>query len=452
MFRILIVVVVIAASAALWVLHGAAKIGVGYAAKQLCSGVFVSHLPADFVLEKDIIPRLKTVAGMDRFAKAKVGEASATLSILSATATASYRDRYGCTLHAEETANPEALEQERVERSVAIETVQSSNPVIESAIDELFEELPGGGRNTLAVLVMQGGEIVSERYAAPVSPRTRLQGWSMNKSLMASWVGIQVERGAIDLSMLVKERLLALGTSASAVSAVDEALTLEHLITMASGLDFDERYLPGDDVTEMLYGGVPMWQIPLAQGHRVDPGQEFVYSSGDTNVVSYLWQASLEGEAYVDWIDREVNQRLGLDNPLLEPDISGVQVGSSFAYLTARDWAKYGQWWLDAWHGRDAALSSDWQQRAAAPSAPADFYGLSFWLNTRFRDYPGLPENTFHAGGNSGQFVIVAPEAELVIVRLGLTLDESAVALAEPLAKIYAELTRSEPLAIHINQ
>ncbi len=452
MFRILIVVVVIAASAALWVLHGAAKIGVGYAAKQLCSGVFVSHLPADFVLEKDIIPRLKTVAGMDRFAKAKVGEASATLSILSATATASYRDRYGCTLHAEETANPEALEQERVERSVAIETVQSSNPVIESAIDELFKELPSGGRNTLAVLVMQGGEIVSERYAAPVSPRTRLQGWSMNKSLMASWVGIQVERGAIDLSMLVKERLLALGTSASAVSAVDEALTLEHLITMASGLDFDERYLPGDDVTEMLYGGVPMWQIPLAQGHRVDPGQEFVYSSGDTNVVSYLWQASLEGEAYVDWIDREVNQRLGLDNPLLEPDISGVQVGSSFAYLTARDWAKYGQWWLDAWHGRDAALSSDWQQRAAAPSATADFYGLSFWLNTRFRDYPGLPENTFHAGGNSGQFVIVAPEAELVIVRLGLTLDESAVALAEPLAKIYAELTRSEPLAIHINQ
>ncbi len=452
MFRIFLVSVVIAASAALWVLHGAAKIGVGYSAKQLCSGVFVSHLPTDFVLEKDIVPRLKTVAGMDRFAKAKVGEASATLSILTATATASYRDRYGCTLHAEETANPEALEQERVERSVAIETVQSSNPVIESAIDELFEELPGGGRNTLAVLVMQGGEIVSERYAAPVSPRTRLQGWSMNKSLMASWVGIQVERGAIDLSMLVKERLLALGTSASAVSAVDEALTLEHLITMASGLDFDERYLPGDDVTEMLYGGVPMWQIPLAQGHRVDPGQEFVYSSGDTNVVSYLWQASLEGEAYVDWIDREVNQRLGLDNPLLEPDISGVQVGSSFAYLTARDWAKYGQWWLDAWHGRDAALSSDWQQRAAAPSATADFYGLSFWLNTRFRDYPGLPENTFHAGGNSGQFVIVAPEAELVIVRLGLTLDESAVALAEPLAKIYAELTRSEPLAIHINQ
>ena len=452
MFRIFLVIVVIAASAALWVLHGAAKIGVGYSAKQLCSGVFVSHLPTEFVLEKDIIPRLKTVAGMNRFAKAKVSDTSATVSILTATATASYRHRYGCTLHAEETAIPEVLEQERVDRGAAIDTVQSNNPIVESAIDTLFEELPGGGRNTLAVLVMQGGEIVSERYAAPIGPRTRLQGWSMNKSLMASLVGIQVERGAIDLSMPVKEQLLAMGTPASDVSNLDDALTLEHLITMASGLDFDERYLPGDDVTEMLYGGVPMWQVPLAQGHRVAPGQEFVYSSGDTNVVSYLWQASLEGEPYADWIDREVNQRLGLDNPLLEPDISGVQVGSSFAYLTARDWAKYGQWWLDAWHGRDAVLSSDWQRLAAAPSATADFYGLSFWLNTHLRDYPGLPENTFHAGGNSGQFVIVVPDAEIVIVRLGLTLDESAVALAEPLADIYAELTKREPLSININQ
>ena len=73
-------------------------------------------------------------------------------------------------------------------------------------------------------------------------------------------------------------------------------------------------------------------------------------------------------------------------------------------------------------------------------------------MNTHFRDYPELPESTFHAGGNSGQFVIVAPEAELVIVRLGLTLDESAVALEEPLGDIYAELVKPETLAINIHQ
>lgn len=436
-------------AAFVWALHGAASIGVGYSAKQLCSGVFVSQLPADFILEKDILPRMATVAGLDRFVDAEVGDREATVKILTASATATYRDRYGCTLHGEA---PEALAStEGKLRSSLAARYASGNPEIEQALDALFEEPVEGGRNTLAVLVMHKGEIVTERYAAPVGPRTRLQGWSMNKSLMASFVGVQVGRELIDLSLPVKERVETLGASLNLTSGVASEMTLKHLMTMASGLDFDERYLPGDDVTEMLYGGVPMWQVPLAQGQRVAPGQEFVYSSGDTNVVSYLWQSTLAGEPYVDWVDREVNERLGLDDPLLEPDVSGVQVGSSFAYLTARDWARYGQWWLDAWHGRDALLSQEWQRLAVTPSDSADFYGLSFWLNTRLSDYPNLPANTFHAGGNSGQFVVVVPEAELVMVRLGLTLDGSAVGLAEPFAAIYQALVSGAVLAINVN-
>ena len=61
-----------------WTLHSAASIGVGYSAKQLCSGVFVSQLPAEFILEKDILPRMATIAGMDRFVDAHVGEREAT--------------------------------------------------------------------------------------------------------------------------------------------------------------------------------------------------------------------------------------------------------------------------------------------------------------------------------------------------------------------------------------
>ena len=437
-------------AAFLWALHGAASIGVGYSAKQLCSGVFVSQLPANFILEKDILPRMATVAGMDRFVDAEVGDREATVKILTASATATYQDRYGCTLHGEA---PESLaSKDGKVRSALTAPYESGNTEIEQAVDALFEEPVEGGRNTLAVLVMHKGEIVTERYAAPVGPRTRLQGWSMNKSLMASFVGVQVGRELIDLSLPVKDRVEALGASPNLTNGVAPEMTLKHLMAMASGLDFDERYLPGDDVTEMLYGGVPMWQVPLAQGQRVAPGEEFVYSSGDTNVVSYLWQSTLAGEPYVDWIEREVNERLGLDDPLLEPDISGLQVGSSFAYLTARDWARYGQWWLDAWHGRDALLSQEWQRLAVTPSDSADFYGLSFWLNTRLSDYPNLPANTFHAGGNSGQFVVVVPEAELVMVRLGLTLDGSAVGLAEPFAAIYQALLTDEALAVNVNQ
>ena len=85
----------------------------------------------------------------------------------------------------------------------------------------------------------------------------------------------------------------------------------------------------------MLYGGVPMCGTFVGTAAA---GEEFVYSSGDTNGV--FLAVTLGGEAYVDWIDREVNQRLGLDVHG-EPD--GVPVGSSFAYRSA-GWARYGQW------------------------------------------------------------------------------------------------------------
>jgi CubicO group peptidase (beta-lactamase class C family) len=313
---------------------------------------------------------------------------------------------------------------------------------IEPFLASLFSEPPEGGRNTLAVVVMHKGDIIAERYALPVLPSTRLQGWSMNKSLMASFVGIQAERGLLDLDLPVRDQLSHSGVDSGLIKDLSPNLTLEHLLSMASGLDFEERYYPGDDVTEMLYGGGPMWQVPIRQGHRVPPGSEFVYSSGDTNVVSYLWQQSLAGEDYVDWLNREVYRPLELDRPVLEPDSSGVQVGSSFAYLTARDWARLGQWWLDAWHGRDELLSQVWQRGAVTPGVArgGDYYGLGFWLNTKQRKFPGVPENTFNAGGNSGQFVVVVPEAELVVVRLGLTLDESKVHLAPFLRQVLAQL------------
>ncbi|MDB3933049.1 hypothetical protein N9393_01805 [Luminiphilus sp.] len=145
MVRVVLLVLVVAVSAAGWLLHGAAKIGVGYSAKQLCSGVFVSDLPAEFVLEHDILPRMATVAGMDRFVKAEVGARSATVKILTASATASYRDRYGCTLHGIQASTVDALDA-HAERDLSISAVRSDNQAVESAIDALFEEPETGGK------------------------------------------------------------------------------------------------------------------------------------------------------------------------------------------------------------------------------------------------------------------------------------------------------------------
>ena len=161
MLRIVLVASFVIGSAVMWLLHGAAKIGVGYAAKQVCSGVFISHLPVEFTLDKDVLPRLATVLGMDRFVDVETGESFVTANLLTASATASYRDRYGCTLHSNEPALPADTARPRAEQSSDVSPVRSTNSALETAIDALFEAPYEGVRNTLALLIMHRGAIVA---------------------------------------------------------------------------------------------------------------------------------------------------------------------------------------------------------------------------------------------------------------------------------------------------
>ena len=268
---------------------------------------------------------------------------------------------------------------------------------------------------------------MAERYQAPVSVENPMQGWSMNKSLMATFIGYQIDAGRLSLDDTVREVLKWEGFPSEGLNRIDERLTLGHLLSMSSGFDFSEHYFPGDDVTAMLYQHPVMGYSAPSKGHAYPPGNHFAYSSGDINTASIMWQHSLTDDSYPDWIHANFSKPLGLQEIVLEPDARGVQVGSSYAYLTARDWARMGQLWLDAWHGRSAIISQSWQRQAVTPGTAinGDIYGMGFWLNTNRRRFPSAPENTFHAGGNSGQFVVVIPEEELVVVRLGLTLDES---------------------------
>ena len=269
-----------------------------------------------------------------------------------------------------------------------------------------------------------------------------MQGWSMNKSLTATLIGRQVDQGHLRLSDAVVTALKAAGAREATIEKVHPDLTLQHLLSMTTGFDFSERYFPGDDVTDMLYRQPGMWRSAPDTGHAFPPGEQWAYSSGDINTASLMWQQSLQGEPYPDWIHTHFSEPLALTEIVLEPDASGVQVGSSYAYLTPRDWARMGQLWLDAWHGRSEVISREWQRLAVTPGTAkgGEIYGLGFWLNTGHRAFPSAPESTFHAGGNSGQFVVVIPERELVVVRLGLTLNESRADMDALLADVLKAL------------
>ena len=439
--RSVLLLAVVGLGTAAWLVHGMAKIGTGYAAKQLCSGVFVSGLPAEFILDKDIRPRLATVPIISALISTEVGPSFASARGMGVTATATYQGETGCTLHGQRPAAPTVQTAPETRLPVLPEDAS-----LTEIIDGAFAEPEGGGRNTLALVVMHRGQVIAERYAAPIHSGSRLQGWSMNKSLMASFVGLQVAAGKIDLEMPVAARLADLGVPAADFPGMSPELTLEHLLSMSSGLDFDERYFPGDDVTDMLYGGAPMWQVPARQGQRTPPGTEFSYSSGDTNLVSYLWQSTLAGEPYPVWLGREVYDHLGLDAPILEPDVSGIQVGSSFAFLTARDWARFGLMYLNGGVvNGEPLLPQAWVElstTATPASLKARPYAAQFWLNQDGATtmMPKVPRDAFAARGHYGQSTFIIPSRNLVVVRMGQTYQSGAWDMEAFLVKILSAL------------
>lgn len=414
---LMLFLVAVLAAVALYA-RGALRVAVGYSAKQLCSGVFVAGLPENFVLDTDIAPRMALLGPAQGALKVEVDRPASLVraSLLGVSARAVYRGTEGCALHgtAAEAAAP-------VQRS----DVAIGNPppaLLSDAFEAAFGEPAGGGRNTLALIVAHGDQRW-ERYRSPVTPATPMQGWSMNKSLMATWIGMQAEREALDPTRPVVALAPELPvTSPTTQGGLDPHLTLLHLLQMESGLDFEEEYAPGSDVTRMLYEARAMWTIPAAAGSVVAPGQRFAYSSGDTVLASYLWQQSLD-RPYSQWIREEFADPLRLTTLVAEADASGVQVGSSYAYLTPRDWLRVGQLWLDAWHGRSPLLSQEWLRASVQPrdSDPRGRYGRGFWLNTDGIAFAELPENLFYASGNSGQHVVVIPDWDMVVVRLGLT-------------------------------
>jgi CubicO group peptidase (beta-lactamase class C family) len=417
-----------------WLEAGAA-IASGYSAKQLCSGVFVAGLPESYVLEKDINRRMAMLGPALPLLDVQLDQPSGSTraSLLGVVAHAVYWPGLGCVLNPEilpPQAGPGSTSAAR-EPAVALTGEEKIADVLEQAFVEPGQGQGQGQRETLAVVVMRNGYIVAEHYRDPVTPLTPMQGWSMNKSLLATWVGMQVQREELSLRQPVRE-VLESGEDELA-QQVNPELRLDHLLHMESGLDFRETYTPGDDATHMLYSSAPMWRASLQRGQTYPPGIHFSYSSGDTNTAAFIWQLSLGELDYASWLQRNFYGQLGIRSAVSEPDATGYQVGSSYTYMTARDWARVGQLWLDAWHGRSELLGSEWQRAATTPRASSTTgnYGRGFWLNAQGKDFPDLPRNMFYAGGNSGQYVVVLPEQELVVVRLGLTDTGTSTGLDE---------------------
>lgn len=286
------------------------------------------------------------------------------------------------------------------------------------AVVNAFDKKGEKTKRTRALLVIYKDQIIAEKYDDGFSKNTKFLGWSMTKSITATYFGILQKQGKIDINKPV----------GLAEWAKDERskITLHHLIQMNSGLEWEEDYGKISDVTEMLFLEDDMAKIQLEKPAAFAPNKHWNYSSGTTNLLSGILRRQFTThQEYLDFWYASLIDKIGMHSMLIEPDMAGNYVGSSYGWATARDWAKFGLLYLHEgnWNG-EQLFAKSWAKYVATPTPTSNGeYGGHFWLNAGGK-YPDVPKDMYFCGGFQGQKVIIVPSKEMVIVRFGLTEDE----------------------------
>jgi CubicO group peptidase (beta-lactamase class C family) len=201
--------------------------------------------------------------------------------------------------------------------------------------------------------------------------------------------------------------------------------------SMTAGLDFPEKYAPLSAVPRMLFHELDTAHAAASARLRDQPGTKWYYSSAATNLLSRMLRDTFDThEEYLAFPREVLFKPLGMNTAVLEPDVGGNFVGSSYLYASALDWARFGQLYLQGgvWQG-ERLLSAEWVEFTRTPVsiAPKRRYGAHWWLNAGTdgnatdRYWPSVPSDASMCLGHDGQLLVVLPSQDAVVVRLGLT-------------------------------
>ena len=265
---------------------------------------------------------------------------------------------------------------------------------------------------THALVTVQGGKIVLERYNQGFGPDQTYPSWSKAKSITHALVGLLVDDGRLDIRAPadVPEWRAEPGDPRAAI-------TLDQLLRMSSGLSFVEDYVPGhvSDVIEMLFGGgkadVAHYAASRPLAHP--PGSHWSYASGTTNIVARCAARALDADAagFEAFMRQRLFDPIGMRSPIPKFDAAGTFIGSSFCFAPARDFARFRP--LSPRGGRRDGIDYA-RTQTPQPSEREGDYGAHWWLNLAG---PG----SFSANGYEGQYTVAVPDLDLVLVRHGKT-------------------------------
>ncbi len=292
---------------------------------------------------------------------------------------------------------------------------------LEAASDWAFDrESPE--QVTLSLLVLHRGNIIHERYAPDLDIGTRTRTWSTAKSIASTLIGMLVDQGRLSLDEPLGFPFLPESADGDDPRS---KITLRHVLNMSSGL----KTVDNQGLEYAIGSGLSYWAgASSSVGARSralirEPGTNWDYENYDTLLAIYAMKQVLSEKEYREFPRTALLDKIGMQNTLVSTDRFGDFVLSSQVYTNARDLGRFGLLYLQNGVWNDERLVSlEWidfvRTPAPATSERGNFYGGQFWLVPDDRD--DVPGDAYSTSGNRGQYTVMVPSHDLVIVRRGL--------------------------------
>ncbi|QBN19407.1 serine hydrolase domain-containing protein [Flavobacterium nackdongense] len=400
----------------------------GFSAKSMASGHFIDHRTQEMIENGDNdIPKIDWANN-----SINEGEQFATASVFGLKKRkAIYREGLGATLINDDfdVSKPyEVPKRTKLENNLPFpygngepkDTVFSTinYAQLDAAVANAFDKKGVKNKRTRSILVIYKDKIIAEKYDTGFNKDSKILGWSMTKSITATLFGILQKQGKIDIYKPAPISEWANDERAK--------ITINDLLHMNSGLEWEEDYTKICDATQMLFQAEDMTRSQLLKPAQFKPNTHWNYSSGTSNLLSGILRKQFKThQEYLDFWYTNFIDKIGMNSMVVETDMAGNYVGSSYSWATTRDWAKFGLLYLNKgnWNG-EQLFDETWAKYVATPTKGSnEKYGAHFWLNAGGR-YPDAPRDLYSANGYQGQKVFIIPSKDLVIVRMGLTEDE----------------------------
>ncbi|MDI5948551.1 serine hydrolase domain-containing protein [Flavobacterium yafengii] len=285
---------------------------------------------------------------------------------------------------------------------------------LSAAVANAFDKKGIVDKRTRSLLVIYKDKIIAEKYDTGFDKNSKILGWSMTKSITSAMFGI-----------LEKQRKFDIDDPAPIQEWANDKrklITTSDLLHMNSGLQWVEDYNTISDATKMLFQAEDMTSAQLEKQAEHKPNMRWNYSSGTTNLLSGILRKQFKThQEYLDFWYSALIDKIGMNSMVIETDMAGNYVGSSYGWATTRDWSKFGLLYLHKgnWNG-EQIFNESWTKYTATPTNTSNGrYGGHFWLNAGGH-FPDVPRDMYYCSGFQGQMVAIIPSLDLVIVRMGL--------------------------------